>query len=127
MVNAVTCAFFDIRVSCGAGTGPFVLGDDRLIAVITVTREQLDYFAWRVVGHQEIDVPRAKWPNQGLPAGSKIGLKVLDAAIAEDLLNAYNGLAPWDDWHDPLYLEKLLAYPARKPANGIYLKSKEGA
>lgn len=28
--------------------------------------------------------------------------------------------APWDDWHDPEYLDKLLISPDKKPENLIY-------
>ena len=40
--------------------------------------------------------------------------------IEDDFIKAYFSLAPWDDWHDPEYLDKLLISPDKKPENLIY-------
>lgn len=39
--------------------------------------------------------------------------------IEDDFIKAYFSLAPWDDWHDPEYLDKLLISPDKKPENLI--------
>ena len=40
--------------------------------------------------------------------------------IEDDFIKAYFSLAPWDDWHDPEYLDKLLISPDKKPESLIY-------
>ena len=40
--------------------------------------------------------------------------------IEDDFIKAYFSLAPWDDWHDTEYLDKLLISPDKKPENLIY-------
>ena len=122
MTNVLSCAFYDIRVPCADVSGTFVLDEGRLIAALSVTREQLDCGKWRVVGHQPISLNRGVWPNERCREQLWVGAVVYDAAIAEDLLDAYNGLIPWDDWHDPEYLDKLLAAPDRKPKHVVYKK-----
>ena len=50
------------------------------------------------------------------------------AAISREQLDFFEWpvrnvlLAPWDDWHDPFYLDKLLLSPDKKPKN-VILKS----
>lgn len=122
MKNVVSCAFYDIRVPCADDAGPFDLNDDRLIAALSVSREQLDFGVWRVLGHQVVALDKSVWPNEVCRDQLWVGAVVYDASIAEELLDAYNGLVPWDDWHDPEYLDKLLAEPDRKPKHVIYKK-----
>ena len=125
MENVVSCAFYDIRVPCNGAQGPFDLDDDRAIASLSVTKEQLDFGAWRVVGNQAIALGPEAWPNEQCRAQRWVGAKIYDAAIAEELLNAYNGLVPWDDWKDPEYLDKLLVNPDRKPKHLLYKNKRE--
>jgi hypothetical protein len=122
MTNVASCAFYDIRTPCDTPVGSFDLDDDLAIAALSVTKEQLDFGAWRVVGWQPVSLPRHAWPNENTRAQSWVGSIVYDAAIAEDLLNAYNGLTAWDDWKDPRYLDNLLVNPGRKPKHLIYKK-----
>ena len=52
--------------------------------------------------------------------GNIIGINTEGSAIIDDFIKAYFSLAPWDDWHDPEYLDKLLISPDKKPENLIY-------
>jgi len=125
MKNVVSCAFFDIRVPCSGGAiTTYDLRVGHLIAILAVTREQLDFGKWRVIGHQDVAVDRNLWPNEEFRETKWVGASIHDASIAEELLAAYNGLVPWDDWHDPEYLDKLLTFPDRKPSRVIYKKRK---
>lgn len=120
--NVVSCAFYDIRMSCDKAVGPFELHIRHLIAALSVSREQLDFAKWKVVAHQPVVVDHELWPNEEFRAERWIGAKIYDASIVEKLLNAYNGLMPWDDWYDPEYLDKLLASPEKKPKHIVYKK-----
>jgi hypothetical protein len=122
MTNVVSCAFFDLRLPCNTTIGQVELSISKLIAVLSVTREKLDFGGWTVVGHQDVNIDRALWPNEEFRGQQWVGAKVYDASIAEELLDAYNGLVAWDDWHDPEYLDKLLASPDRKPKHLLYKK-----
>lgn len=124
MKNVVSCAFYDVRISCEQATVPrFDLPVRHLIAVLSVSREHLDFGKWRVVDHQPVSPDPEMWPNEEFRSARWIGAKIYDAAIAEKLLNAYNGLVPWDDWHDPEYLDKLLVSPDRKPKHVLRKKT----
>lgn len=122
MKNVVSCAFYDIRLPCDADRPPDQLILSQLIAVLSVSREQLDFGKWRVVGSNRVGLDRQLWPNEAFRQDHWIGAKIYDASIAEELLDAYNGLVAWDDWHDPEYLDKLLVSPDRKPKNLLYKK-----
>jgi hypothetical protein len=41
------------------------------------------------------------------PYQDGVGSTIYDAAIAEDFMNAFYALQPWDDWHNPDYLDEL--------------------
>ena len=122
MKNVASCAFYDIRVPCDADQPPDELALSRLIAVLSVSREQLDLGEWRVVGSNRVALDRQLWPNEEFRQDLWVGAKIYDASIAEEFLDAYNGLAAWDDWHDPQYLDKLLVSPDKKPKHLLYKK-----
>jgi hypothetical protein len=121
MANAVSCAFYDLRVPRHYADAIAGLSDDRLISALTVTSGRLTSGAWRIVDRQAILLDRRAWPNASCREQNWIGAVIFDAEVAEDLLNAYNGLAPWDDWHDPAFLDQLLAHPGRRPPH-IFFK-----
>ena len=122
MKNVVSCAFYDIRVPHAEERGAYELRDDHLIAALSVTQEQLDAGVWKVIGHQDIALDRSAWPNEDCRSHLWVGASIQDASIAEELLDAYNSLVPWDDWHDPAYLDTLLVAPDRKPKHVVYKK-----
>lgn len=47
-------------------------------------------------------------------------MSTTEAGIVRQFLNAAFGLAPWDDWKDPSYLDSLLLDPATRPAKVVY-------
>lgn len=120
MPNVVSCAFHSLRVPLAGAHGPFPLSDDTTVAAISVTREQLDFGEWTIIGSQPVALAQKDWPNENCRSQRWIGAQMYDAAVAEDLLNALNGLLPWDDWHDPLFLDSLLVNPDRKPPHVRY-------
>jgi len=125
MKNVVSASFYDLRVPKDTSARVFDLSNARLVAILPVTREQLDFGTWRVIGHQEVAVPDELWPNEEYRKQLWVGAKIYDASIAEAQMDAYNGLLPWDDWHDPTYLDKLLVHPDRKPKYVVTISTKE--
>ncbi|HTA81480.1 MAG TPA: Imm26 family immunity protein [Bacteroidia bacterium] len=124
MPNVVRCAFFneivdDVnKINLSNLTYP-----DDLISLIAVSREQLDYGAWKIIGNKRITIPEKAFPNQQYKSARWVGAKIYDAALAEDFLNAFFALIPWDDWHNPNYLDSFLVDMSKKPNNLILIKS----
>ncbi len=108
--NVVTCAFYDLRYS-GAPPERIKLMPCQLISCVSVSCEQLDYGRWKVIAHQQPAVGRDSWPNEKFRDCGWIGAKIYDAGIIEEFLDAFYRLVPWDDWHDPNYLDRLLVSP----------------
>lgn len=96
---------------------------DNLISLVEVTKEQLAFGAWKIVGNKEVNIPISKYPNEQFRNNQWIGSITYDAALAEDFLNAFYALIPWDDWYDPHFLEKLLIDISKKPQNLILIKT----
>jgi hypothetical protein len=94
----------------------------KLISLIQVTREQLDYGVWKIITNKEVLIPLEKYPNEVFRERNWIGATIHDAAIAEDFVHAFFTLAPWDDWFDPNYLDKFLVDQSKKPKVLIFIK-----
>lgn len=93
------------------------------IAVLLTTRDLLDEGVWQVVGDQEIGVDVDARPYERFRAARWVGAKVRGSGIVRQFLDAVFGLAPWDDWADPNYLDALLLDPSRRPAAAVFEKS----
>jgi Immunity protein 26 len=120
-LNSVSCTFFDLRVTSEREVdGVSDLPLDKLVSVLFVTRDLLDSHAWRVVGNRGVNLPRRLLPFEGLRKQGWVGASVTGSGIVEKFLNAYYGLAPWDAWYDPHYLDELLISPDKKPATLLY-------
>lgn len=119
MKNVVRCAFFDERnknqqianASCDI---------KNLIALVATTKEQLDFGIWKILENRAIEIHIDDYPNEQFRNNGWIGAKVYDAAVVEAFLDAFYSLAPWDDWADPTYLDKLLVDESKKPNGLIY-------
>ncbi len=97
--------------------------EDNLISLIEVTSEQLTYGVWKIIGNKPVQIPLERQPNEQFRSARWVGASFSDAALAEDFLNAFYALGPWDNWYDPNYLDKYLVDPSKKPDNLIYVKS----
>jgi hypothetical protein len=95
-----------------------------LLSLIEVTKEQIDFGAWVVVGNKPTSIPVSRHANEQYrsvdPYKDGVGSEILDAAIAEDFMNAFYGLHPWDDWYDPEFYDKMLVDKSKKPTHLIY-------
>jgi len=94
-----------------------------LISLIEVTKEQVEFGVWKIIGNKKSDVPISMHPNEQFRSQKWIGSSVYDAALAEDFVNAFYALIPWDDWYDPNFLNELLINIDKKPKNLILIKS----
>ncbi|HEX3025336.1 MAG TPA: hypothetical protein VHP12_09005 [Chitinophagaceae bacterium] len=94
------------------------------MSLIEVTKEQIDFGVWKVLGNKPTDIPISRHANEQYrssnPYKDGVGSKIYDAAIAEDFINAFYALSPWDDSHDPEYYDKMLVDKRKKPHHLIY-------
>lgn len=123
LINAVRIALYS-EVINGLGDIDFtsLIDSKNLISLIEVTREQLDYGVWKIIGNKRAVIPVDRYPNEQFRANKWINSIVRDAAIAEDFLNAFHGFLPWNKYFDPQYFDKLLVNISKKPSNLVYKK-----
>jgi hypothetical protein len=117
VLNSVTCAFFDVKVpaTCPPNSPP-PLTWELLIACLFTTQDLLKNGTWVVIGHSEAVLPSKFLPYEETRVQGWVGAKVHGSGNVMSFLNAYFGLALWDDWADPNYLDRLLIHPSKKPA-----------
>ena len=114
MTNVIYCAFTRQRVGAIGGGVPKLHATD-VVSRVPVTREQLDYAVWRVLGVAPLCCAKADFPAEAFANRGYVGAMIYDAALAEDFLAAFHALAAWDDWHQPDYLDRWLVSPSAKP------------
>lgn len=121
-LNSVTCAFYGIRLDeKPTGRVDLELPTRKVIAIHFVTPESLNFGMWIVVGHAEpantemFDDILGQLKRDGF-----VGATVTGSGIIREFLDAFFGLAPWDDWADPNYLDTLLISPDKKPKHLLY-------
>jgi hypothetical protein len=99
-----------------------------LISLIEVTKEQLDFGVWKVIGNKVTNIPVSKHANEQFrnadPYLDGVGSSIYDAVFSEDFLNAFYALIPWDGWYKPDLLDEILIDKSKKPTNLIYKHKK---
>src|SRR5439155_14074782 len=91
-----------------------------VIATASTIPVHLDRGLWKVFSRGAVILPRQSWPNEAARNKGWVGSVVHTGAIVESFLNAYHSLAPWDQYHDPDYFDKLLISPSKKPKRLVY-------
>ncbi len=92
---------------------------DSVISLIAVTRHAFD-FEFKKLGHDKPSFKKSDFKNELTKSNGYIGSVTYDAGLIIDFLNAYNKLTPWDDWHNPNYLDSFLVSDKLKPTDLIY-------
>jgi len=123
MLNTVTCAFYDAKVTdtCPPDAPPLPK-DETLIACLFTTHDLLRRGVWPVIGHITPQLSRKHLPYEDCRQNGWVGASMYGSGIVREFLDAYYRLAPWDDWADPKYLDGLLIDPAKRPKDLIYVK-----
>lgn len=96
---------------------------EKLLSLLEVTKEQIDFGVWKVIGNKPTTIPISRYPNEQYRDKKWAGSSIYDAALAEDFVNAFYALIPWDDWYVPNFLEEFLIDKSKKPTNLILIKS----
>ena len=119
MTNVVYCALTDQRAPSVPAAPPSLL-PAQVVARVALSREQLDYGAWPILGPARALCARSDFPNERFARSGYVGARIYDAALAEEFLAAFHALACWDAFHDPTYLDQWLVSPSRKPARLLF-------
>lgn len=117
-LNSILCAF-TLRDPSSLETSTQLAFDD-IVSVQLTSDEYLADGRWKLLGQRPLPTFECVFDIQGAREDGFIGSKVIGCAIIESLLNACRCLEPWDDWHDPQYLDGLLVSPDRKPDLVLY-------
>ena len=116
MLNSVSCVF----TSQGDWTPGSTIPESAIVASLFTTYDLLTKGRWEILGEAPIPISRPNFPFEHLRSAGWVGAKMTGSGIVEEFLNAWFGLAPWDDWADPDYLDRLL-FPGRvRPACAIF-------
>ena len=123
-LNSCLCAFFDIHLTTGVEKLDEPLTEGGLIAVQFVTIDLLKKGVWIGIGHRSVALDVEKYvPLMRLEQSGYVGAKIIGSGIIREFLSAYYALRPWDTWHDPNYLDKLLVPERKRPANVMLTKT----
>lgn len=119
VLNSVTVALFDQTWPSAEETIQSDVSEARAFTIIFSTRDLLDLGKWKVVGNLPVRIQRELLPYQHTRSSGWVGAKVVGSGILTKFIEAYFGLATWDHWKDPAYLDKMLLSPDRKPKTVI--------
>lgn len=115
ILNSVSIALFCDRCAGPDDALEVNLSRANAFSALFVTRDLLDSGTWQVVGNRPVLFSQSELPWEHTRTRNWVGAKVSGSANVGRLVNAYFGLAAWDDWHDPKFLDSLLLSPDRKP------------
>lgn len=115
MMNSITCLVTSLR--------EWVTGDqitkDVVVACQFTTHDLLSYGKWEILGRAAINLSQKDFPYERLRKKRWVGASMVGSGNIESLMNAWHGLAVWDDWHDPEYLDKLLFHSRTRPPKAL--------
>lgn len=125
MENVIDCAFFDTRYP----QAPTDISDTNqlfTIAVLSTWKRSINKGEWKHVGEAAFAIDPERSPNYQIVRNANgVGLKTYDSGIINEFLSAYHGMAPWNIWKDPDYLDQLLFDGVRRPGTAIILSEAE--
>lgn len=120
-LNSVVCTFSSKRLL--EKISPIDAPDvSSVIAIRFVSRDLLDSWRWEVSGYASNTWAAQRIDFQALERKGFVGVEITGSANIVSLMNAFHGLAPWNKFYDPLYLDKLLLSPELKPAKVMLIQ-----
>lgn len=75
---------------------------------------------WKVIGNQNLIIPKKYYPYERLRKSNKPGCILHNKSAIDEFVNAYYGLLPWDNYYKSDYLDGMLLSLEKKPLNLIY-------
>jgi hypothetical protein len=123
VLNSVSVALFNQRVDRPEKAIDGDRSESHAFSILFATRDLLDSGVWQIVGTRPVEIAPSRFPFESTRPAGFVGARVIGSKIVGELASAFFGLVPWDDWHDPHYLDKLLVSPDRIPPNRILIKT----
>ncbi len=93
------------------------------ISVQLVTPELLLRRVWPIRGNAPVLIEPELRQYEQFRSEGWIGAKIIGAGIIRQLLSACRGFVPWDQFHDPKYLDSLLAPGVSPPSTVRYTRA----
>ncbi len=115
-MNSAICAVSSVRFS-EIPTRLEIIPEERLLAVLFVTRDLLDSGRWHIVNNGPIISWEKYIEIHAMRNKGYIGVAIEGSRIVANFLSAYHKLVPWNKYYDPEYFDKLLISRDRKPAD----------
>ena len=116
-LDSVGCVFLAATVGANG-----LSGAPTPIAALLVTPDLLTSGSWPVKSKAPVLLEREDRPYECYRPLHWVGAKVTGSGVVQAFLAAYHGLMPWDDWHDPEYLDSLLLPGVNRP-KGVVLRT----
>jgi len=113
-LNSVGCVFFAATASPSGLSGAM-----EPIAALLVTPDLLKSGAWPVKSQGPVFLEPEERPYEIHRASHWVGVRVTGSGVVQEFLAAYQGLVPWDAWHDPHYLDSLLLPGLERPSRVV--------
>ena len=124
-LNSCSIVLFDLRVGANDATPSAAAATAApMYAVLMATTDLLDRGTWRVVGRATPRISGAALPYESLRASGWVGAIIRGSGIVNEFASAFYGLTPWDDWHDPKFLDGMLVDPSVKPHGRLVYSKK---
>lgn len=114
------CVFLDIRAESASELKKISPSRQDLVSVCFTTRDTLDSGLWAVIGRGEPMDVSMYYNLPELRAKGFLGLRVTGSGNLAHLMNAYYGLAVWNDFYYPEFLNDLLVPGRIKPSAVVY-------
>jgi hypothetical protein len=112
------CSFYGQRFSQVPSTNNLAeLKKSNIIAIIFVTPESLKGGSWPVFANAEPTGVDLRRDLSQLIENNYIGCTIIGSGIVDEFMLAWHGLAIWNDWHNPSYLDGLLLPGVKRPEN----------
>jgi hypothetical protein len=93
------------------------LNKSHIISVIFVTPDSLDGRRWPVFANAQPVGVELRTDLPQLIKNNYVGSMIIGTANAREFMMAWHGLAIWNDWHDPNFLDGLLLPGVKRPEN----------
>lgn len=117
---SVSCALFEQYFDPSAPSP--IPSAQRVVCAQYITKDLLDNGVWKIIANHPIAIPEDLYPRKKPTSSGYIGATVIGSGNIVHFANAFAGLAAWDRYFDPQYLDKLLIDPAKKPTHLLYKK-----
>jgi len=116
MLGAISCAFYGLRYKAIPSLDALPMLDETLLIASHFTgKDRLVGSHWTILGKLEPILSTDVYPYESQRVMGWAGAKMIGTAILEEFLQAYWGLAHWDNWGDPNYLDGVLLPGNKRP------------